>query len=301
VDAELEFFATSGPMTDLDQFNGLLDDLPADPAGLVAIVQGLVLHRFWAEAYGVVATSDREDEVQIRSARTMISRILDIEPAPLVQARPPQARLFGHCRHFSTLTVALLRRAGVPSRARCGFANYFEEGKWVDHWVVEYWNGSRWVMVDSQVDEFQSEALSLRANPADLPPGFFLTAGQAWAKCRSGTEDPDRFGIFDMWGLWFVQGNVARDLAALNKVEMLPWDGWGALAVAGATQSDPEYVDEVAALTVSGDFSAIWHRYEADEALRVPSIVTTFLPGGPQQVNVPELAPRHAPKKPDSN
>ncbi|MEU1318320.1 hypothetical protein [Streptomyces tibetensis] len=27
-------------------------------------------------------------------------------------------------------------------------------------------------------------------------------------------------------GLWFVRGNVLRDLAVPNGVELLPWDGW---------------------------------------------------------------------------
>jgi transglutaminase-like putative cysteine protease len=38
------------------------------------------------------------------------------------------------------LFVALIRRKGVPARARCGFADYFEPGKHLDHWVGEYWN-----------------------------------------------------------------------------------------------------------------------------------------------------------------
>ena len=38
------------------------------------------------------------------------------------------------------------------------------------------------------------------------------------------------FGILDMHGLWFIAGNVIRDVAALNNHEMLPWDVWGAMA-----------------------------------------------------------------------
>ena len=45
--------------------------------------------------------------------------------------------------------------------------------------------------------------------------------------CRSCQADPDKFGIFDMHGLWFIRGNLVRDLLALNKIELLPWDGWG--------------------------------------------------------------------------
>jgi hypothetical protein len=118
-----------------------------------------------------------------------------------------------------------------------------------------------------------------------------LSAGEAWQRCRRGEEDGDTFGIFDMWGPWFIAGNVARDLAALNKVEMLPWDGWGPLAGPGRGTAPGDLVDDVAALTVSGDLAALRHRYQHDDGLRVPSRVHSYgAPGGPADVEVPELA-----------
>jgi len=211
-----------------------------------------------------------------------------MDSSPLVDGRPAQSRFIGNCRHFSTLTVALLRRAGVPSRARCSFANYFEQGKWVDHWVVQFWGNGRWVMLDAQMDQLQRSAVRLEFEPADLPVGYFLNAGEAWIQCQSSAVDGDRFGILDMWGKWFIKGNVVRDLAALNKVEMLPWDGRG--AIAGTTECDPALVDEVAALTVSGNVADFRRRYEADGALRVPSRVTSFAANGPVDEEIPELA-----------
>jgi hypothetical protein len=76
--------------------------------------------------------------------------------------------------------------------------------------------------------------------------------------CRSGKTDPDKFGIFDMHGLRFVWGDVVRDFLALNKVEILPWDGgWGFL---NQKLSDPlpneetlALYDQIAAMTVSID------------------------------------------------
>ena len=58
----------------------------------------------------------------------------------------------------------------------------------------------------------------------------FLTGGQAWQMCRSGGANPDDFGIFDMRGPWFMQGDLVRDFLALNKVEILPWDPWGRMS-----------------------------------------------------------------------
>lgn len=53
--------------------------------------------------------------------------------------------------------------------------------------------------------------------------------GEAWRLCRAGQADPDLFGIFDLQGLWFIRGNVVRDLAPLNKMELLTWDCWGVI------------------------------------------------------------------------
>lgn len=57
----------------------------------------------------------------------------------------------------------------------------------------------------------------------DVPRDRFLCAGEAWFSCRSGA-DPAKFGIdhTGVRGLWFVAGDLIRDVAALNKAEMLP-------------------------------------------------------------------------------
>ena len=41
--------------------------------------------------------------------------------------------------------------------------------------------------------------------------------------------NPSAFGILDMHELWFIAGNLVRDVAALNNREMLPWDVRGAM------------------------------------------------------------------------
>jgi hypothetical protein len=290
VSDEIDFYAQPGPMTVIAGFDEALAGMPTDPSRIAAAVQGLVVHPFWAATYDTVVTPERESELQTRAAAGMLARILEIDGRPLTEPREPGRRFVGNCRHFSTLTVALLRRANVPSRARCGFAGYFEAGKWVDHWVVEHWDGSRWVTLDAQIDDRQRRAVALAADPTDLPSGRFLPAGEAWRRCRAGEEDGDRFGILDMWGQWFIVGNIARDLAALNKVEMLPWDGWGDLGGMGPPAGGDTYVDEVAALTLSNDHQEIRKRYETDDGLRVPGRVTAFAtPAGPIEVDIPEL------------
>jgi hypothetical protein len=288
---ELDFYATPGPMTDLAGRDEALAGMPTDPAGVTAVVHGLILHGYMTENYGVPMPEPGTGDVQIRGTGAMVDRLLALDPRPLVEPRDPGHRFLGNCRHFSTLTVALLRRAGVPSRARCGFAGYFQAGKWVDHWIVEHWDGTRWVSLDAQIDQFQRDAFGLTADPADLPAGMFLPAGDAWQRCRAGEADPDDFGILDMWGAWFIRGNIPRDLAALNKVEMLPWDWWGEVGFDEPPPGGDAYVDDIAAVAGSGDFDAIRSRYVNDASLTVPSRVTVgFTPTGPTDVDVIELS-----------
>jgi len=277
LDTSASFYAAPGPMTDLSECRPeVFEGLPDDPASLCRVVQGLLVHEAWAPAYGVSLDEERRQEVRTRPSASMVEAILRLDPAPLVEVRPPERRLVGLCRHFATLSTALLRRNGIPARARCGFASYFEYGKMVDHWVTEYFSAheNRWVRIDAQLDDLQQELLEPGFDASDMPTGPFLPAGDAWQACRRGGDDPDRFGIFDMWGLWFIFSNVIRDCAALNKMELLPWDSWGAMAF----RQDPDHhaadlIDVVASAIASGDLSSILGLYADNQLIAVPSTV----------------------------
>jgi len=268
---ELEYYAQAGRLTSYDD-----DVLAAEIDAAARVVQGVVLHEGWASRYGVDVPADRRDEIQLRSAADIVRRIRALDPAPLDQARPPERRLLGNCRTFATLTTAVLRKHGVSARARAGFGTYFGEAShFIDHWIVEHWdaNAERWVRSDTQLDELQCQALRLNFQPLDVPSGRFLSGGEAWQLCRSGGADPAMFGIAEWWGAWFIRNNVVRDLAALNKVELLPWDAWGLMDRDSALSQGPsdDLVDQVAALTVDGDWSRLRLLYEADDRLRAPA------------------------------
>jgi transglutaminase superfamily protein len=186
------------------------------------------------------------------------------------------------CRHFTTLHVALLRYAGIPARARVGFARYFGDG-WGDHWITEWWDGERWVRTDSQVGPVLQNMLGLAFDPADQPAGEFLTAPEAWQRCRAGEEDPTRFGIFNLRGLGFVAGSIVQDLAALNKVELLPWDVWGDLSNgprAPLADAQLRRGDEVARSMRADDLDKLRALFlEPDVA--IPETITTIVDGRP--------------------
>jgi hypothetical protein len=262
-------------MTDPEEYQHLFDGLPTNIPALCEIVQGLILHTHWAERYGVQLSKERERENSLRKMTRQLARIIELDDDSLVVARPLERRVVGTCRDYSTFLTAFLRHHGVPARARCGFGTYFEPGKSVDHWTCQYWNAdeARWVAVDSQIDQFQRNALGITFNTYDMPEGKFLSAGQAWQLCRAGQADPQTFGIFDMWGLWFIAGNLVRDLLSLNEIELLPWDAWGMMAEfkqEELSQGYMEEMDRVAALTLAGNeaFPEIRALYESEERLR---------------------------------
>ena len=121
-------------------------------------------------------------------------------------------------------------------------------------------------------------------------------------RCRSGQADPSTSGIFkgDLRGLWFIAGGLVRDVAALNKVEMLAWDVWGGMPRPGEVLADDQlaFFDRLADLTrqTTASFDELRTLYEGDTRLRVPGTVFNAVF---TEVNAPpldeETARHHAP------
>lgn len=292
---DFTFFTSQGRISQPGAYSHLFDNLPTDIAELCKIVQGTTVHVFWAERYGLKLTPEREAEVQLRTMEKRLARTLELDPRPLTEARPLDKKLVGNCRDHSLLLVAMLRHQGVPARARCGFGAYFLPNHYEDHWVAEYWNEAeaRWVLVDAQLDEFQSKAMNIPFDPLDVPRDQFIVGGLAWQMCRSGAADPDSFGIFDMRGLGFIRGDFIRDVAALNKVELLPWDCWGLILKYEMDDNqldaaDLALLDRLADLTRGDvpDFAQVRQMYESDPRLRAEDEIQSYIDGGLQAVSI---------------
>jgi hypothetical protein len=257
-------------MTGLSEISPMaLAGIPAEPVAICRMAAGLIIHPLGTD--GLDLAAERFDENQIRPARGIIEALLALDPAPLDVPREPGRRVVGTCRHFAVLGCALLRLQGIAARARCGFGTYFQPGQGLDHWITEYWHSAdaRSVRVDTQHLES-----GFVAHPEDLQPGEFLTGGEAWPSYRAGQVDATHFGVFGTqnWGPAEIRGNVIRDLAALNKAEMLPWDEWGRMTASYRGETGPDYdalIDEIAAICVTGDESAVAACYARDE-LQVP-------------------------------
>jgi hypothetical protein len=283
----LTFYAQQGALSKPGRFSNLYESLPVEIDALCKMVQGTTLHVFWAKRYGIELPVERQAEVQLRWMERRLQRMLELDPNPLNMARQLDKKLVGNCRDFSLMLASILRSQGVPARARCGFGAYFLPNHFEDHWVCEYWNAAqkRWILVDAQLDEFQCQQLHIGFDPLDVPRDQFIVGGQAWQMCRNGQADPNAFGIGDMHGLWFVRGDFIRDVAALNKMELLPWDCWG-LMMSAEADSEPNlaFLDRVAEMT---DFESLRNLYERDERLKVGGEIQSFVEGKMVTVDIP--------------
>jgi hypothetical protein len=242
--------------------------------------------------YGFSIPEGRRSEIHIRPMEKMRERLLALEERELTVSRPVDRRLVGRCHHFMLFLIAILRAKGVSARGRCGFGAYFNPPYFEDHWVCEYWNADqqRWILVDTQFDEVWRAKLNIKHDILDVPRDQFLVAADAWIRCRRGEADPSKFGIdfAGLRGLWFIAGSLVRDVAALNKMEMLPWDVWGAQPRAEQPVEDEQlaFFDRLAAITCAPDssFDELRDFYAKDDRLRVPSTVFNALLNRPEVI-----------------
>ena len=285
-----------GVMTDPGPSRPLFADLPRGAAALAGVAHGVLIHEHIAGAYGVTLTEERRASVHVRPVAALLGQMTAEDARPLTAAREPAERLPGNCRHYTVLAVAMLRAQGVPARARCGFGGYFGSSWFEDHWVCEYWDhaGQRWKLGDFQIDDVQLKLFDVGFDLMDVPRDRFLVAGDAWRLCRDGAADPAGFGLslLNEGGSWWIAANLLRDVAALNNMEMLPWDVWGAMPAPDETISDEQNAlfDQLAGLTGDPDaaFAELSAAYADDPRLRVPGRVHNavrnraepVLPGG---------------------
>ena len=205
-----DFYQRPSPTSDLGRHGDLVRSFPADAGALGTIVRGLLIHNFAAKTRGLNFPAERMSHMQTVGAEAILSNVISLDPGRLDLKRPAERRMVGFCYHFALLHCALLRATGTPARIRCGFAGYFEPRRWIDHWVVEYWDGGAWQLTDPQIGR-------------DLTRDDFQDGPTAWNQCRKGASAPAMYGNGELWGWDELRGSLINDVAALNKVEISGW------------------------------------------------------------------------------
>jgi hypothetical protein len=205
------FYATPAATSDLGRNRALAAELPSGPDELGAVVRGVLVHDVQARDRGLDPSPERMSHTQTVGAERILDNVVALDPRPLAVPRPLELRMAGFCYHFALLHCALLRNAGIPARARCGFARYFIPGRWTDHWVVEWWDGRGWRRIDPQIGR------------SDLSVEDFRDGVTAWGSCRADPRQAGAHGNGELWGWEELRGSLLNDVAALNKVEVAGW------------------------------------------------------------------------------
>lgn len=292
-----EYYSTQSQVTSPGEYTSLLSELPDSIGDLCQVVHGLIIHKNNTEdLYGFKLPKDRILESNTRYIEKILGRIIELDDSSLVEVRPPKKRFVGTCRDFALLLCSFLRQKSVPARLRGGFAAYFFPGYFWDHWVCEYWDEGKkqWILVDPETGKEEIETYKITVNPLDLTRDQFMPSGKAWNICRSGKMDPNLFGINEalVQGFWFIRGSVLRDLASLNKEELLPWDYTKFMNkhfkdLSALTKSELELIDKIAALTSKEDdssFAEILALYKSDPRLQVGKTVKSYTDLGSKKV-----------------
>ena len=306
----LEYYKKSNPLSDIKRYSDKIQVRPNDVGALVKFTQNIIIHDMWLERYGVKLSPDRVCQQSTPSMEDILELALQLKPGPFSMERSPSEKVIACCREYTTLLCALLRMMDIPARARCGFATYLaKDGYYEDHWICEFWNGTRWQMIDPQIDDFQLNSIRTYANtnkdvrsgyremllsldPMDLKENDFISSAKAWRECRNQQANPITFGISadpkmyklkSLYGMWFIRGNLLRDFAALNKVELLPflsglernndyWSSWRLISMKDEelTSYDWELMDHIAVMIANPDqyFEEIMETYQKHEDLR---------------------------------
>lgn len=258
VEKVLEFYRKHGIMTEIKTMKHMVKDLPKDIKSIVWAVQNIFLHQHWAKRYGLQLEDKRNEEPWMRGVEEKLIFLNKQGYQHVLDKKQIKDKMIAICRDFSVMAAALCIEAGIPARARCGFATYLERDKYIDHWVFEYWNEyeERWILVDAQLDDFQQEKLDISFNPLDVDDKYFITAPRAWIMCREGKVKPELFGILKWWGYDYLKCNLILDANSLLKTPMQPWDVWEGykkLPVSEWTENDYLLMDKLAIYTLSID------------------------------------------------
>lgn len=292
MDADVGRYRRHTPYSDPGAFRGRWDVLRDSDVSTAAATARNLLYHYRAD--GIQVPEDRRGDIDSRWCARILALDAERHPDAVGVPREKSQRVAGCCRDYTLLTVSALRERGVPARGRVGFAGYFGAEYHYDHVIVEWWDGSRWVRCDAQLEPtwFPFETTDL---PRDGLDGF-ASAAEVWHAIRRGDADPRTFGVFPQSpfsGHAFVFDYVIRDIAHLHGDELLLWDIWGSMRYGdGVPEDAAEWMDELAALVMSldrgspGAAGRLAERYAADDRLAPRGRVLQASPFGLPDVEV---------------
>lgn len=216
------FYASHSVYSEPGPYRETLMRRGVEPKSIARWISSFMQHPRGSESEERGFKPEQAADLELRSVAEILSVAVKRN---LLEGESAQHKVGGVCRDFAIVAVSGFRERGIPARLRVGFADYLVPGHWEDHWLCEWHDCGRWKRLDVEfaaIDGFPFDTM-------DVPRERFLTAGEAWLRIKDEQEIASRFGVSSLalGGEWFVAGSVLREVAALRKLELKPWDYWG--------------------------------------------------------------------------
>lgn len=216
------FFSTHSKWSDPALHRDALKREIVEPRALSKWIGQFMQHPRGPETAVQGFTAVQEGDLELRRVSEILSCASERN---LLNTNSCGQKVGGVCRDFALIAVSAFRENSIPARLRVGFADYLIPGRWEDHWLCEWHDGHRWRLLDVEFaaighDEFDT---------TDVPSNRFILAAAAWSRLKTDPNFGPCCGVaaLDLSGSWFVAGSMFRDMAALQKLELKPWDYWG--------------------------------------------------------------------------
>ncbi len=287
----LEYYLQFGQFTDPGLYREILrKNLPDDIKKIGILVRKQLIHRSTLKNGNTGSNQDLrygdmtkvpwyrqvEDDI-FPTVSAMLTELFRRDTRGFIDNRAAADKLILTCRFTAILMVAILKAKGIPARARCGFAPYFEvegleEGKSYDHWIIQYWNGqeSRWMTADP--DACLEDYINF--DLFDMPENTFDFSADAWLAVREGKVEGRHFkDAVGLEGLVTISWQLFHDFHALMNDEILYQHGPKYLfnRIDKLTEEELKEIDNLAELMQKPDdnFDKLKEIWEINE--RVPS------------------------------
>lgn len=286
------FYVAQTRWSDPGPFGEIVASWGGDPVGIASAAAAVLRHPWDPHADPGTFTSAQQQDRLLRSSAEILATAQRRRAASTGAEGDLARRVGGVCRDFALLAVTALRQRGTPARLRVGFADYLNPGWFEDHWVCEWHDRARWRRLDVQWAARTGAGRAAGFDPTDVPRDRFVPAAAAWRMTGAGAADAARFGVsvLGLTGRAFLAASLLRDEAAVMRLELKPWDVWGAALEARALPA--EALSRSAAFGAAADRLAAVDAEDADGApdgfdgWQPPATVTSYPLGTPLEVRL---------------
>ncbi|MDC5706603.1 transglutaminase domain-containing protein [Vibrio europaeus] len=219
-------YAAPSPQTQLNEFGASIGALPAHPRDILTYCHNVIENHNGQNASHIAV--GRLEDYRYRSAYQLF-QVIRQRGLRLDADNPFEQKIVGNCQTLAILALALLRHQGIPARMRFALCTYYQPGRYLEQVVIEYWQQSRWRLLEPALSPERLSHLSTPINFSldDVPRDKSVCYTDFWQGYRRGKLDLSLLKhqtYKKIVGFELLIWRTLQDLLALHKRELYYWD-----------------------------------------------------------------------------